>query len=387
MKFRLKLFFFTQYFSVGLIGPYLVLFLIEKNFSGAQIGILMGMMPIAGMFFQPVWSYLSDVMNKRRILIVFASLGLIVASLGMGFADSFIAVFGWVVLFSAMYAPISPIATASALDYLESIGAVDDFGTLRMWGSVGFAVSSVLMGALFLDQILLYFPWFAGGIFLTLALVGLLLPEARQPYTYTGFKDLRLVVRGQQFITFLFASVFLGATMGIYNNYMTLFLQEIDTASWLIGVIISLQAIVEVPMMMLAPYLLKRVAIKWLLLAGAVAFLLRWLLYSFIRQPAWIVPTQILNGVGVFSFFVVGVAYVDRLVDPKWRATGQALYGIAMMSIGSGLGIYSAGLIIERYGVSSVWVFNSVLGLVALGLYLVSFSLKKIPEKRESSSM
>jgi len=91
--------------------------------------------------------------------------------------------------------------------------------------------------------------------------------------------------------------------------------------------------------------------------------------------------------VGVFSFFVVGVAYVDRLVDPKWRATGQALYGIAMMSIGSGLGIYSAGLIIERYGVSSVWVFNSVLGLVALGLYLVSFSLKKIPEKRESSSM
>jgi len=152
-------------------------------------------------------------------------------------------------------------------------------------------------------------------------------------------------------------------------------------------VIISLQAIVEVPMMMLAPYLLKRVAIKWLLLAGSIAFLLRWLLYIFIRQPAWIVPTQILNGVGVFSFFVVGVAYVDRLVDPKWRATGQALYGIAMMSIGSGLGIYSAGLIIERYGVSSVWVFNSVLGLVALGLYLVSFSLKKIPEKRESSSM
>jgi len=347
----------------------------------------MGMMPIAGMFFQPVWSYLSDVMNKRRILIVFASLGLIVASLGMGFADSFIAVFGWVVLFSAMYAPISPIATASALDYLESIGAVDDFGTLRMWGSVGFAVSSVLMGALFLDQILLYFPWFAGGIFLTLALVGLLLPEARQLYNYTGFKDLRFVIRGQQFITFLIASIFLGATMGIYNNYMTLFLQEIDTASWLIGVIISLQAIVEVPMMMLAPYLLKRVAIKWLLLAGAVAFLLRWLLYIFIRQPAWIVPTQILNGVGVFSFFVVGVAYVDRLVDPKWRATGQALYGIAMMSIGSGLGIYSAGLIIERYAVSSVWVFNSVLGLVALGLYLVSFSLKKIPEKRESSSM
>lgn len=387
MKFRLKLFFFTQYFSVGLIGPYLVLFMNEKKFSGAQIGLLMGVMPIAMMFFQPVWSYLSDVMNKRRILIVFASLGLTIASVGMGLAQSFMAAFGWVLLFSAMHAPISPIATASALDYLESIDAVDDFGTLRLWGSVGFAVSSVLMGALFLDQILLYFPWFAGGIFLTLALVGIFLPEARQPYTYAGFKDLRLVLRGQPFITFLVASIFLGASMGIYNNYMTLFLQEIDTASWLIGVIISLQAVVEVPMMMLAPYLLKRVAIKWLLLAGAVAFLLRWLLYIFIRQPAWIVPTQILNGVGVFSFFVVGVAYVDRLVDPKWRATGQALYGIAMMSIGSGLGIYFAGMVIEGYGVGSVWVFNSVLGLVALGLYLISFSLKKIPEKLESSNM
>jgi len=234
---------------------------------------------------------------------------------------------------------------------------------------------------------LLYFPWFAGGIFLILALVSLFLPEARRPYTYAGFKDLRLVIRGQAFITFLVASIFLGATMGIYNNYMTLFLQEINTVSWLIGVIISLQAIVEVPMMMSAPFLLKRVAIKWLLLAGAIAFLFRWLLYIFIRVPAWIVPTQILNGVGVFSFFVVGVAYVDRLVDPKWRATGQALYGIAMMSIGSGLGIYFAGMIIERYGVSAVWVFNSILGLVALGLFLISFSPKKMPEKLENSHM
>jgi len=379
MKTRFKIFFFTQYFSIGLLGPYFALFLIEKEYSGSQIGLMLGVLPVAGLVFQPVWSLLSDILNRRRILLVIGSIGLVIASIGLGFSNTFAVTFLWGILFSAMRAPISPISTAIALDYLEDQGESETYGLLRLWGSLGFAVSSLLMAGFFLDDIRVYFPWFAAGIFFILASLSFLLPERAVPYTYSGFKGLRYLAKNAKFILFLAASIFIGGTQGIYNNYLTLFLQSLDTASWLIGAIVSLQALIEIPMMMVAPYLIQRFSLQWLIVAGAVAFPVRWLLFFFIEEPAWIIPLQLLHGVGVISFFVVAVSYIDKLINPKWRATGQALYSTAMMGIGSGLGVFFAGIIIERYSVRSVWILSLVLGLIGLGLLLLDLYRDKSP--------
>jgi len=379
MKLRFKLFLFFQFFYVGMIGPYLVVFLNQKNYSGGQIGLLLGTLPIGAIVFQPIWSYLSDVLNKRRILIFIGSLGLVVASLGLSFAESFIAALLWVILFSAMRAPIGSISTAIVLDYLDETGEREEYGLIRLWGSLGFAVSSILMAGLFLERILSFFPWFSGGMFLLLALLSLLLPESGHPFVYTGFDGIEVLTKNPTFTIYLLASVFIGATMGIYNNYMTLFLQSLEASSWLIGGIVSFQALVEVPMMMMVPLLLKHLSMRWLILIGALVLPLRWLLYTFIRQPAWIIPTQLINGVAVVSFFVVGVSFIDKLISPKWRATGQALYSIALMGIGSGLGVYFAGNLIEQYQIAAIWPFNLFLGLI--GLVLIYVALRGFSDK------
>ena len=373
LKNRFKLLYFVQYLSVGIMGPYMVIFLDQKDFSGEQIGLLLGSLPILGLIFQPVWSYVSDVLHTRRYLLVIGFLGVAIATIGLGLAQSFIAAYFWAVLFAIARAPISPVGTAMTLDFLEETGNLDDFSLIRMWASLGYATSSFLWGSLFFDQFFNYFTWILAGIFLLLVGISLLLPEIGKTFSYSGLKGWQVVTKNPALASFLVASVFIGMTIGVHNNYQTLYLQSLDASSWLIGLIVSLQALLEVPMMMLAPYLLTRFSMRVLILLGAVVMPIRWLLYAFIKEPLWILPTQLLNGVSVVSFFVVAVAFVDQLVEPQWRATGQGLFSSAMMGIGSGIGISLAGLVLERFDIQNIWIFNFLMGVIGLGLLLFSF--------------
>lgn len=379
MKFWFKLFFFLQYFSVGVVAPYLVVFLNQRGFTGAQIGWILGALPITGLVFQPVWGLLSDILNKRRLLLLIALLGLVVASLGLGISISFIAVFIWAIVFSALYAPVTPVISAIVLDYLEETGEVDSFSLLRLWGSAGFGLATLVIGGLFLDRIMIYFPWLTAGVFLLLAINSQLLPEFGRSFAFTGFEGLAELIRNPQFTFYMIGSMFVGATIGIYNSYLTLFLQALDASSWLIGLIVSLQAFVEIPVMIALPYLLKRFTRRQIILLGAIILPVRWLLYFFIQQAGWIVPIQLVHGFPVVSFFVVSVAFMDRLVHPKFRATGQAIYS-TIVGIGSGLGVFLAGRIIDAFGIRQVWLVNLVLGLVGLVILMLIF--RQVPREK-----
>jgi MFS transporter, PPP family, 3-phenylpropionic acid transporter len=381
MKFRFKLFYFLQFFSVGIIGPYLVVFLTQKSFSGAEIGLILGVLPIAGLVFQPAWSYLSDIMNKRRPLLLIAISGLILASLGLGLSTSFFGVFLWAVLFSAMRAPVSPIISAIVLDYLEEKNEMDSYSLLRLWGSIGFGVGTLIIGALFLDRILDYFPWFTAGVFVLLGILSQFLPERGQAFSYQGLQDLAGIIKNANFWFYLAGSLFIGASFGIYNNYFTLFLQSLESPSWLVGVITSIQAFVEIPVMLAVPALLQKYSKRRIILLGAVILPVRWLLFYFIQQPEWILPIQLVHGLPVVSFFVISVAFVDRLVDPKFRATGQALYSTTVMGVGSGLGVYIAGRVIDAFGVREIWLVNILLGLVGLVILFLVFNMVDTAER------
>ncbi len=381
MKLKTKAFVFIQFFSLGVIGPYLAVYLYQKDYSGAQIGLLLGTMPIVMVVSQPLWSYLSDIWNSRRNLLMVGSLGVAIAAVGLGQAGNFGLTFFFALLFAGMRAPIAPISTAIILDYLEDIDSPDDFSRIRLWGSVSFGLSSLLLGSLFLDQILVYFTWFIFGLYIILAGLSLLLPERQRVFTYSGINGIQIITENPKFVIYLLASIFVGGTMGVYNNFQAIFLQSLGAAPWLVGLTVSLQAFLEVPMMLAIPFMLNRFSMRWILLAGGIVLPIRWLLYVFIQQPGWVIPTQLMHGVGVVSFMVVGVLFTDILIPAKWRATGQGVYGTAMNGIGTGLGVYLAGYFFEWFGIRSVWQINVLLGLIGLGLLIWAVRRTGNPQK------
>jgi len=373
MKTKYKIYFFFQYLVMGVIGPYLAVFLYEKGYSGAQIGLLLGAMPITILIFQPLWSYLSDVFNTRKRLLLFGSIGAGLAALGLGYAPSFWVAFICAVLLAAMQAPLMPISNALVLDYLEETQKPDDYSLIRLWGSLAFAVSSMLIGGLFIDQLLVYFAWLVAVMYFLQAGLSLSLSEWGLEYSHSDFKRLDFLTKNPSFAVFLLGSVFIGATINVVLNYQTLFLQFIGASSWMVGSTIALQALIEMPMMAAVPFLLKHFSMRRIIFVGAMVLPIRWFLYIFIENPNWVLPTQILHSVAVVGFMVIGVSFIDKHISPKWRATGQGLYNAATSGIGAAIGAGLAGVIFDRYDIRAVWLLNLIFGLIGLGLLMISF--------------
>lgn len=375
MKFKLKLFFFVQYLSVGIVGPYFALYLYQKDFTGSQIGLMLGSMPVAVMLLQPIWSTLSDVLNTRRNLLVISSLAMGVSILGLGASTRYLPTVIWVILYAAFRAPIQPISTAIVLDYLEEEQRPQDFGFTRLWGSLAFAISSMLLGSLFLDNILDYFSWILFGLYLLSAGISLLMPEREAKFNLRIIDGLQFLPKNPEFLLYLLGSAFIGGTISIALSYQTIFLQALESPPWLLGLTVSLPALLEVPLMFLVPVLSKRLSWSLMILIGAVALPIRWALYLFIENPAWILPTQILHSIAVVSFMVVGVSFIDKRIHQKWRATSQGLYSTAMGGVGSGVGLYLAGNVLDQFDVRAIWALNFILGL--LGFIFIIFALRK----------
>jgi PPP family 3-phenylpropionic acid transporter len=375
MRNKFNAFYFILFFSFGIIGPYRALYFSQKGFSGTQIGVLIGIVPILSILFQPVWSALSDLFHTRRLLLVIGCLGVSAAMMGIGLVDSFKANFLLFTVFSIFITPIGPIGTALVLDYLDEIEKPDSLSLIRVWGSIGFGVSSLLLGSFLLDQRLELFPWLLVGVYLLLGLVCLILPENKMDISQPdiNFKDLTQLSKNTPFMLFLAGMVFIGATLLIANNFQTVFLQSLDASSLLIGITVALPALLEIPMLIITPTLLKKFRLRELIIAGAVLMPIRWGLFYMIQNPGWMLPAQILNGVATISIDIAGVSYIDKSIPSKWRATGQGLYTTAAFAIGPGIGNFIAGGILDRFNVRAIWVLNMALGLV--GLMLVFFAL------------
>lgn len=215
--------------------------------------------------------------------------------------------------------------------------------------------------------------------------MNLTLPEGGQSFSSLGGKGLGEILKNSEFMIFMAGSVMIGATLGINLNYHALHLQLLDVTPWLIGAIVSIQALVEIPFMLMVPSLMRRFSLPLLILAGALALPVRWLLYIVLTEPVWIMLAQIINGISTLSFFVVALSYVDQLVSPQWRATGQSVYSVMLWGFGSGLGAFIGGNFLDWFGVESVWYLSLVLGLIGLGLYLVGFGIRKRAEPENTS--
>jgi len=191
--------------------------------------------------------------------------------------------------------------------------------------------------------------------------------------SHSDFKSLDFLIKNPSFAVFLLGSVFIGATINVVLNYQTLFLQFLGASSWMVGSTIALQALIEIPMMAAIPFLLKRFSMRRMIFIGAMVLPIRWLSYIFIKNPNWVLPTQILHSVAVVGFMVIGVSFIDKHISPKWRATGQGLYNAAMSGIGAALGAGLAGMVFEWFDIRAVWLLNLIFGLIGLGLLLLSF--------------
>ena len=146
----LRLYYFWYFAAAGIYFPYGSLYFKEIHLDGARIGLLLSLGPLAGALLPPLWGLLSDRHGLRKpLLIASLTISTIVAPF-LPLFSTFMMLLLAVVLLSLALSPSVPLADATTLEWLRRHGGT--FGGIRMYGSIGFLISSLTLGFVFQGQ-------------------------------------------------------------------------------------------------------------------------------------------------------------------------------------------------------------------------------------------
>ena len=167
------------------------------------------------------------------------------------------------------------------------------------------------------------------------------------------------------------AMTFLSISVQFYSNFTHVFLSD-NHVTGAAGHM-SWGQVTEVICVLLFPFALRKLGIKWLLIMGCGSYVLRYTLFS-VAQGDWLWlywPAILLHGI-CFSFTYVAIQiYADRVSPPESRASIQGLIIFLLSGIGAFIGSHTSGLVQIKFlatGQShhwfAVWATAAILSAV-----------------------
>ena len=167
---RFKLSYLLFFAAIGILFNYYALYLQRVGLSGTQVGIVLAVLPLARMLSQPIWGLLGDIYRLRRVILSGTCFGSALAALALDRSESFAWLLAVTITLAILNGPIGPFCDALALEYIERAPGPQEYGMLRLWGSIGFAVASLAIGALVIGESVRSIVYLYSG---TMALMGL----------------------------------------------------------------------------------------------------------------------------------------------------------------------------------------------------------------------
>ena len=371
---QFKGFYLFSFFAVGSLTPLLSVYLSEvEKMNGYQIGTIMSAGPIAMMIMQPIWGMVCDWSGKPAKVLSLTTLLAGVLALGYLFIHDY----QWLVILAIILAvfqsAIIPVSDGISLQYATRVKA--NYGNLRLYGSLGFALAVFIMGRLAETTIGLSIIFYSFFITLVIsAYLALRLPEEPQrmakPNLIFGIKELLVIKR---FLVFL-AITFLIFGPNLANNvYYGLFIEDRGGTYTGIGIAFLLAVLSEIPFMRAAGSWVKKIGLLPIVLIAALSSLLRWVLYYFEPSLNLVYFTSVMQGLSIGLFIPAGLQYLRKIVPVHIIVTAITFYSAIGNGLGNWFSTFTAGIIMEQADIYTVYLFFGVLSLfgVILTLWLI----------------
>lgn len=366
----LKALYFLHTGGKAVTIPFLPLFLIYRGFNSVEIGMIMGVAPIVSIIAQPLFGFISDKYKTIKKLLIFLNIAVFATGFGIFFPEQFIVVFFSVIMMHFTMSPATPLIDSMTL---HSLGENrQDYGRIRLWGSIGFALISLGSGPILfligIDKIVILF-WF---VCLATIAIFFFLQDQNETTEPVNLRSVGLVFKNFPFVWALILSLILMIPHRVNDTMIVLHLDQLGGSEWMIGIAWALASISEVPVFY---YLSRKIArYKDLLLLGIVAilYMLRWLLSAWI-DSAWLMTfLQVTHGITFGLFWIVAMQLAVRSVPDHLRGTGQAVLGSICFGVGGAIGGTTGGWVFDHLGASTMYYMMSGVTLIAAILLLAS---------------
>jgi len=392
---KLSVMMFIQFFIWGAwavtLGTYLGKTL---AFEGTQIGLIYGTTAIAAIVSPLFVGFVADrYFASQRVFSTLHFAGAIFLYLASQ-ASTFSSIYILLLIYSLCYMPT--LAIANGISFRHLTDPDRQFPLVRVLGTIGWIVAGLMVGFLGMEDRNIPLQ-IAAGMSLLLGAYGFMLPHtppqpSNEPRTVArmlGF-DAFALLRNRSFLVLFIASVLISIPLAFYYNFTNLFLNEIGMENAAGKQTLGQQS--EVLFMLLMPFLMRRMGIKWMVAVGMLAWTVRYILFAFGNaDPAtvWMLYAGIvLHGICYDFFFVAGQIYANREAPESLKNSVQAIMALGTYGVGMFIGSLISGWIVSQYTAAdglkawdAIWLVPASMAAVVLVLFVIFFK----EDKREST--
>ena len=339
--------------------------------------------------------------NAERILGFLHLVGAVLLYM-MYASEDFSTFYPYVLGYMIIYMPT--LALVNSISFYQMSDPEKQFSGVRVFGTIGWIISGLVISLVFAwdapaarEAGMLRYTFLMVSIAsAVLGLFSFTLPktppsskgESVKLADILGLEALALL-KGRNFLMFFISSVLICIPLAFYYQNANPFLSEVGmedpTAMMTIG------QISEALFLLLLPFFFKKFGFKITLLAGMLAWVLRYLLFAYgdAGELTFMLIIGIaLHGICYDFFFVSGQIYTDSKAGPKIKSAAQGLITLATYGVGMLIGFWVAGQISDMYlnpdgthDWEQIWIVPAGFAFAVMIIFSIFFKNEKLDKK------
>lgn len=382
----LNVFYFAAFCT---IHGFATVFLLDKGFTNTEVGLALAIANILSVVGQPVVAGIVDrskSVTNRRVL-VGSSLLMLTGALALIFIKSFKpAIFViFVLIYTIQFVSMS-ILIALSFEY-RSHGLNHNFGLARGLGSASFAIASAIMGPIITARGPIV------NMYLTVVVMALMAVAA---YTFKMPQGATLIVEEgskrdsdeaptdnffefiktyPSFMIFLLGVACCFFSHNMLNDYLIQIIRNLGGNETHLGYAAFLQAILELPVMALIVYVLRKVNAKAVLIFSTVAFLMKVIIMYFATGLPGMYVSQSFQLFAYAVFIPTAAHYADKVMKANDKVKGQAYINCAI-TLGGVFSNLLCGPVLDKSGVPAMLLLGMLVCGAGVAISVAAFAIK-----------
>jgi MFS transporter, PPP family, 3-phenylpropionic acid transporter len=361
---------FANYATMVLLISYFPLYFESIGFTKLQIGAIYSVGPFLSIVSNLAVGILSDrTKSLRRILSLLFCVQILALALLMP-QKEFALMAGIMALFYLFQTPIN-----SMLDSVSLLAADQmkrSFPAIRMFGSLGYAISAVAFGYLLKAY---------GSnltIILALCVIGVslifsfLVSDFQATLKKFEFGGLWILLRRSETVVFFTLIMVVSVGHRMNEGFLSIAMREIGADDSIIGYASLASAISEIPMFFLLAKYGHRFRELPLLAIASFIYVIRLGLLSIASEPWMMVALQTMHSVTFAIFYITALRYLQTLIPDEYRASGLAVFAVVWSGVAGLIAGTLGGWLYDALGLAIVFRTGAAFALIgAFGFLFV----------------
>ena len=400
VRFRLGVMMFLQYAIWGAWAPVLSDYLLnDLGFSGAQMGIIYSLLPLATIIAPFIGGQIADRYFSSEKIIAFSQLIGGAFLVYISTVTDYSTMMWLMLIYCLIYAPT--LALTNSVAFINLKNSEKEFGIIRVWGTIGWIVAGLALAgwrhaaaskevfAVQGDTLML-----AGIFSIIMGFLSFKLPhtppnkEGTKPW---AFLEALKMMKDKNFLIFIIIAFVVATELMFYYALTAPFLtsEKIGVSSASVSGVMVIAQIAEIFVLaILLPYFITRIGIRKVLALGVLAWPVRYIIFA-IGSPSWLVIASLsLHGFCFVFFFAAAFIYVDVVSPKDIRHSAQSLITLVTYGAGNYIGSLFAGWIKDYFTTDTgtnwtgVFLVPCALTILCAAAFLLFFKDEKADKRQ-----